>query len=66
MKKQPRVPGMRENTVKPNRQMRRHPQGLPEDQPLTRDAPLPSEPDVSDVRAKTTGHGKKTADKWNQ
>jgi hypothetical protein len=23
-------------------------------------------PDVQDPRAKSTGHGKKTADKWNQ
>ena len=23
-------------------------------------------PDVPDVRAKSSGHGKKTADKWNQ
>jgi hypothetical protein len=23
-------------------------------------------PDIPDVRAKSTGHGKKTADKWNQ
>ena len=23
-------------------------------------------PDVSSTRAKSTGHGKKTADKWNQ
>jgi len=23
-------------------------------------------PDVRDVRAKSSGHGKKTADKWNQ
>jgi hypothetical protein len=23
-------------------------------------------PDVSSVRAKSSGHGKKTADKWNQ
>lgn len=23
-------------------------------------------PDVTSVRAKSTGHGKKTADKWNQ
>ena len=39
-------------------------------------APTPQEPkrlieastpqDVTDVRAKSSGHGKKTADKWNQ
>ena len=26
----------------------------------------PHPPDVPDPRAKSTGHGKKTADKWNQ
>jgi hypothetical protein len=26
----------------------------------------PPRPDVPDARAKSTGHGKKTADKWNQ
>jgi hypothetical protein len=26
----------------------------------------PRAPDDVDVRAKSTGHGKKTADKWNQ
>ena len=29
-------------------------------------AEQPAEPDVPDARAKNTGHGKKTADKWNQ
>ena len=33
-------------------------------QPEVFDAQTP--PDVSSVRAKSTGHGKKTADKWNQ
>jgi hypothetical protein len=52
-----------------NREQRRHPEQR-EEQP----APNPSEhmraPDrpqeTVDPRAKNTGHGKKTADKWNQ
>jgi hypothetical protein len=28
--------------------------------------PPPPPPDVTSVRAKSAGHGKKTADKWNQ
>jgi hypothetical protein len=62
-KKQPRVPAMYE--VKPNRQQRRHPEGQPQDHPLARDTDAP-ELNVPDARAKSTGHGKKTADKWNQ
>jgi hypothetical protein len=34
-----------------------------EQEPLRDDA---YPPDVRDVRDKSTGHGKKTADKWNQ
>jgi hypothetical protein len=63
-KKQQRVPGM--TGVKPNREQRRHPEGRPEDQPLARDEPAPAPTDVPDPRAKNTGHGKKTADNWNQ
>jgi hypothetical protein len=65
-KKQPRVPEMRE--TKPNRRQRRHP-GRLEDQPLSRDVPEPNlhgPQDVSDPRAKNSGHKKKTADNWNQ
>ena len=63
-KKTPHVPGMHD--VKPNRQQRRHPDGVsPQDHPLVRDTDSP-EMDVPDVRAKNSGHGKKTADKWNQ
>ncbi len=67
-KEQPRVPGMRD--PRPNREQRRHPDGggapAPE-QPAT-DVQPPLEPraDAADPRAKSTGHGKKTADKWNQ
>jgi hypothetical protein len=68
-KKPQRVPGM--TTVKPNREQRRHPDGVhPQDRPLARDTDAPDTKsptlNVADPRAKSTGHGKKTADKWNQ
>jgi hypothetical protein len=56
--------------VKPNRAMRRHPEKI-EATPVTHGEVQPdilkqgADDDVS-VRAKSTGHGKKTADKWNQ
>jgi hypothetical protein len=66
-KEQPRVPGTRD--PRPNRERRRHPDGgnNPPERPAA-DAPPPPEPraDAADPRAKSTGHGKKTADKWNQ
>jgi hypothetical protein len=68
MAKQPRVPETRE--VKPNREQRRHPERAP-DASLGREdndadvAPMESQ-DLTSVRAKSSGHGKKTADKWNQ
>ena len=60
----------------PNREQRRHPEKFekPEQNPPIESVP----PKVTDlerddrtqddfsVRAKSTGHGKKTADKWNQ
>jgi hypothetical protein len=61
-----------------NREQRRHPEKLDElQQPEPQNAtpsPHPEEqmrgddrrPDDLSVRAKNTGHGKKTADKWNQ
>jgi hypothetical protein len=52
-------------TVKPNRAQRRHPEQRPEDEPVAREETL-TEHDVADARAKSTGHKKKTADKWNQ
>ena len=61
--------------VKPNREQRRHPEKFehPEsDAPLTRSTDMQDElleqgnQDVTSVRAKNSGHGKKTADKWNQ
>ncbi len=63
-KKQERVPGMR--AQRPNREQRRHPDGLPEDTPLARDEQAPEPADVPDPRAKNTGRRKKTADNWNQ
>jgi hypothetical protein len=58
-----------------NREQRRHPERLDPDKHPRRDPPTAPEselratrrvPDDPDVRAKSTGHGKKTADKWNQ
>jgi len=57
-----------------NREQRRHPEkAFEEEVPPNEHAP-PKEldihrtgpQDVSSVRAKNSGHGKKTADKWNQ
>lgn len=63
---------MNENTE--NREMRRHPEKFehPEDEALSRSTEAQDEilkqgnQDVRSVRAKNSGHGKKTADKWNQ
>lgn len=63
-KKQPRVPEMRR--PKPNREQRRHPESLPENEPLARDERPPKDIDAPDPRTKTSGHKKKTADNWNQ
>jgi hypothetical protein len=38
--------------------------GLPEEQPELHEQGRPQ--DTRDERAKNSGHGKKTADKWNQ
>jgi hypothetical protein len=62
-KKQPRVPGMRSSA--PNRAQRRGSQ-RPEDQEPMRERPQPESQDVASVRAKSSGHRKKTADNWNQ
>jgi len=65
-KRQPRVPGMRE--TRPNREQRRHP-GRAEDGAPSRNIPEPETQrprDVGSPRAKSSGHGKKTADNWNQ
>jgi hypothetical protein len=73
MTKREHVPETKD--VKPNREQRRHPeqqQPRPEDEALTRAHEAQAEvvkqgnQDVTSVRAKNSGHGKKTADKWNQ
>jgi hypothetical protein len=58
--------------VKPNREQRRHPEKLegaedaaPSRAPQDDDA-LQGSQEVTSVRARNSGHGKKTADKWNQ
>ena len=65
VKKNEKIPGTKE--LKPNREQRRHPEKFdrPENEPLSRDDQVLQE-DVQDPRAKNSGHGKKTADKWNQ
>ena len=65
MTKHEKVPETKD--VKPNREQRRHPEKLdrPENEPMSRDEQV-TQRDVEDPRAKSTGHGKKTADKWNQ
>jgi hypothetical protein len=72
MKKNEKVPGMTE--TKPNREQRRHPEKFqqPENETLSRSTDMQDElleqgnQDVTSARAKNSGHGKKTADKWNQ
>jgi hypothetical protein len=63
-----------------NREQRRHPERFEQGAPPTKDPIQPAEKpqsaehdlvkaraaDVLDTRAKNSGHGKKTADKWNQ
>jgi len=57
-----------------NRAQRRHPERLDPDKHPREPGQAPEDemraakrvPDDLDVRAKSTGHGKKTADKWNQ
>lgn len=68
MPKREHIPETRD--PKPNRARRRHPEReLTEDTALTRDVQEGVErdrPDIASIRAKSSGHGKKTADKWNQ
>lgn len=58
-----------------NREQRRHPEKLEQDpgiqpsenvQSSQHDIVTAGNQDVQSVRAKNSGHGKKTADKWNQ
>jgi hypothetical protein len=58
--------------AKPNRAMRRHPEKLEDEaaRPIREEVQQNilkqgADDDIS-VRAKSSGHGKKTADKWNQ
>ena len=60
-KKQHSVP----ETRTPNRAERRGTMKT-EDEPLVRDPHPLEDQKVPDVRAKSSGHRKKTADKWNQ
>jgi hypothetical protein len=73
MRKREHVPETRSDP-KPNREQRRHPErfAAPADEPVHGERDVQpdilkhgSDDDVS-VRAKSTGHRKKTADKWNQ
>jgi hypothetical protein len=75
MSKHEKVPETRDDAaIKPNREQRRHPEKLQqaENEPLSRSTDMQDElleqgnQDVTSVRAKNSGHGKKTADKWNQ
>jgi hypothetical protein len=60
--------------VAPNREQRRHPDKLTREPPLPADKRESSQRaaireeglDIADPRTKSSGHGKKTADKWNQ
>jgi len=57
--------------VKPNRAQRRHPEQLEADpgpihEEIQQDILKTGSDDDISVRAKSSGHGKKTADKWNQ
>ena len=50
-----------------NRKERRHPEPqAPKPQRVKDTVQDERPPDVPDPRAKNSGHGKKTADKWNQ
>ena len=51
-----------------NRDQRRHPEKkiLPRERPDEQMQKPERPPDEYDPRAKSSGHGKKTADKWNQ
>lgn len=64
MSKREKVPETREN--KPNREQRRHPEGLERPETAQEEILPQGDQDVTDARAKNSGHGKKTADKWNQ
>jgi hypothetical protein len=67
--KRPHVPETR--AAKPNRRQRRHPDldlEAPDEQapPTVEKVFEEGAQDITSVRAKNSGHKKKTADKWNQ
>ena len=67
--KKPHVPETKEPRL--NRELRRHPEKLdPVEQARVREEQEQilkrGTDDDASARAKSTGHGKKTADKWNQ
>ena len=67
----PETKGTPSKDAKPNRAMRRHPDKVdPTETAHVReeqeDIPKGGADDEVSVRAKSSGHGKKTADKWNQ
>lgn len=69
MPKREHIPETRD--AKPNREQRRHPEReqTPENAALSHDAResvTQGSQDVASIRAKSSGHGKKAADKWNQ
>jgi hypothetical protein len=51
-----------------NRDQRRHPErdNTPQQSPAEKMRDVDRPQDTLDPRAKNSGHGKKTADKWNQ
>lgn len=65
-KKRPHVPETHD--TKPNREQRRHPDRPPDQQapPQRQEVFRQGPQDVTDPRAKNSGHKKKTADNWNQ
>jgi hypothetical protein len=63
-KKQERVPGMRSNVL--NRAQRRGSQPQEGKPPTRETSERASSQEVASVRAKSSGHRKKTADNWNQ
>ena len=73
MAKEPHVPETHAE-AKPNRAQRRHPERIAEKPGHEDPKQNPAEEmlgpertqDELSVRAKNSGHGKKTADKWNQ
>jgi hypothetical protein len=73
MRKPEHVPETRTTEAKPNRRERRHPDRAEQTEAPSSRRDGETQPDVGaapqevgDPRAKSSGHDKKTADKWNQ